>query len=95
MISNDISKLFLIYPNKAEYTEAYLRADTNNTSIVCLLENKVCNVLFTGDLQEDGWEKLLERMPELRCNILKMPHHGAFYDEKNGHQFSQTNNRFI
>ena len=84
LISNDISKLFLIYPNKAEYTEAYLRADTNNTSIVCLLEKKVCNVLFSGDLPEDGWEKLLERMPELRCNILKMPHHGAFYDEKNG-----------
>ena len=23
-------------------------------------------------------------MPELKCEILKMPHHGAFYDEKSG-----------
>ena len=78
LISNDKSKLFLIYPNVAESTEAYLKNDTNNTSIVCLLENDVCNVLFSGDLEESGWKKLLERMPELKCEILKMPHHGAF-----------------
>ena len=84
LISNDKSKLFLIYPNVAESTEAYLKNDTNNTSIVCLLENDVCNVLFSGDLEESGWKKLLERMPELKCEILKMPHHGAFYDEKSG-----------
>ena len=84
LISSDYSKLFLVYPNVAESTEAYLKNDTNNTSIVCLLENEVCNILFSGDLEESGWEKLLERMPELRCDILKMPHHGAFYDEKSG-----------
>lgn len=84
LISNDKSKLFLIYPNVAESTEAYLKNDTNNTSIVCLLENDVCNVLFSGDLEGSGWEKLLERMPELKCEVLKMPHHGAFYDEKSG-----------
>lgn len=84
LISSDKSKLFLIYPNMAEATDAFLKNDTNNTSIVCLLENDVCNVLFSGDLEERGWEKLLERMPKLRCNVLKMPHHGDFYDEKNG-----------
>lgn len=84
LISNDKTKLFLIYPNVSESTEAYLKNDTNNTSIVCLLENNVCNVLFSGDLEASGWEKLLERMPELRCDVLKMPHHGAFYDEKDG-----------
>lgn len=81
---NNKSKLFLVYPNTAESTDAYLKNNTNNTSIVCLLENDICNVLFSGDLEKDGWEKLLERMPELRCDILKMPHHGAFYDEENG-----------
>ena len=84
LISNDNSKLFLIYPNASEATEAFLKNNTNNTSIVCLLENNVCNILFSGDLEADGWEKLLERMPELKCDVLKMPHHGAFFDEKNG-----------
>lgn len=84
LIASDKSKLFLIYPNVAEATEAFLRDDTNNTSIVCLLENNICDVLFSGDLEESGWKNLLERMPELRCNVFKMPHHGAFYDGKNG-----------
>lgn len=84
LISSDNSKLFLLYPNVAESTDAYLNDDTNNTSIVCLLENEICNVLFSGDLEESGWKKLLERMPDLKCDVLKMPHHGAFYDGKKG-----------
>lgn len=84
LASNDKAKLFLVYPNVAESADAYLQDDTNNTSIVCLLENDACNVLFCGDLEENGWKKLLERMPELRCDVLKMPHHGAFYDEESG-----------
>lgn len=84
LIESDKSKLFLLYPNVAETAEAYLQDNTNNTSIVCLLENNVCNILFPGDLEECGWKNLLERMPELRCDILKMPHHGAFYDGESG-----------
>ena len=38
LISSDKSKLLLLYPNVAESTAAYLADDTNNTSIVCLLE---------------------------------------------------------
>ena len=84
LISNNNSKLYLIYPNVAESTEAYLNDDTNNTSIVCLLENRICNILFSGDLEESGWKKLLRRLPDLKCDILKMPHHGAFYNGKKG-----------
>lgn len=84
LISGKNSRLFLLYPNVAEATEAYLKNNTNNTSIVCLLEHDVCNVLFSGDLEEGGWVKLLGRMPELKCEVLKMPHHGAYYDGKSG-----------
>lgn len=84
LISNDKSKLFLVYPNVAECTEAYLKNDTNNASIVCLFESGACNILFSGDLEADGWERLLERMPGLKCDVLKMPHHGAFYEGERG-----------
>ena len=47
---------------------------------------------FSGDLEESGWKKLLERMPELKCEILKMPHHGAFYDRKKWNRI-ETNTR--
>ena len=84
LLSSDNLTLFLIYPNMSESTEAYLKDNTNDTSIVCLLESKVCNVIFSGDLEGHGWKNLLGRMPELKCEVLKMSHHGAYYDEKNG-----------
>ncbi len=84
LISNKDTRLFLIYPNTAAVTEAYLKDDINNTSIVCLLEHDVCSIVFSGDLEEYGWKELLGRMPELNCEVLKMPHHGAFYDGKGG-----------
>lgn len=84
MVSIGKSNLWLLYPNVDEATEAYLENNTNNTSVVCLLENDACNVLFSGDLEQGGWERLLKRMPGLQCDILKMPHHGAFYDSKCG-----------
>ena len=83
MLSVGKSSLWLIYPNMAEATEAYYENNTNNASVVCLLKNDACNILFSGDLEQDGWERLLKRMPDLQCDILKMPHHGAFYDGKN------------
>lgn len=49
-----------------------------------LLYTDVCRILFSGDLEERGWRMLLERIPALECDVLKMPHHGAFYDGKDG-----------
>lgn len=75
---------YLLYPDMAEETDAYLRNNTNDNSTVCFLESDVCRILFSGDLEEPGWKRLLERIPALKCDVLKMPHHGAFYDGKNG-----------
>ncbi len=84
LISNRKANFIMLYPNKAELDEALEKHSTNNASIVCLLETNTCRILFSGDLEEDGWRSLLRRMPDLKCDVLKMPHHGAFYDGKKG-----------
>lgn len=84
LIASPGMKFFMIYPNVAEITKAFMQGNTNNASIVCLLESDGCNVLFSGDLEIEGWKSLLGRSPGLRCDVLKMPHHGAFYKEVNG-----------
>lgn len=84
LMSNETTKFYLIHPNAAEVTENCLNNNTNDMSIVCLFENEKCSIVFTGDLENNGWGKLLMRMPDLECNILKMPHHGAFYTEEKG-----------
>ena len=48
-------RFFMIYPNVAEITGAFLQGNMNNASIVCLLESEGCNVLFSGDLEIEGW----------------------------------------
>ena len=58
--------------------------DKNDASIVFKLSNLNYEVLFTGDLEEKGEEKLLEKYCDdlekclvLESNILKVGHHGS------------------
>lgn len=71
----------VIYPNEKDSINAYLTNNVNNMSIVCSLSNSDYNILFTGDLGPEGWQSIFERNPELTCDVLKMPHHGAYYDD--------------
>lgn len=78
LIEDASARLSVIYPNEYDDTIEYLNNNTNNKSVVCILESAVCMVLFPGDLEAEGWERLLNRMSALECHILKMPHHGAY-----------------
>lgn len=81
LIEIEDTNLSLIYPNQKDATNAYLNKSVNDMSIVCTLCNADYSILFTGDLGVKGWEAIFERNPELKCDILKMPHHGAYYDD--------------
>ena len=51
--------------------------DLNDTSLVLRVqyENTVC--LFTGDMEAEEEQALLERHPELKADLLKVAHHGS------------------
>lgn len=51
--------------------------DLNNTSLVLRIqyENTVC--LFTGDMEDEEEQALLERHSELKADLLKVAHHGS------------------
>ncbi|MHB9023661.1 MAG: ComEC/Rec2 family competence protein [Armatimonadota bacterium] len=51
--------------------------DTNNGSVVCLLEYRGARMLFTGDLEAEGEQALLSRKASLRADVLKVGHHGS------------------
>jgi len=52
-------------------------ADTNNNSLVVLLEFGRTRMLFTGDLQAEGEALLLARVNDLRADVLTAAHHGS------------------
>lgn len=78
-------KIDLIYPRIIDITS---ESNINNYSGIVEINYRKNKVLLTGDLEESGWFKLYKYMKEyqepesLNADIIKMPHHGAFYDEK-------------
>ncbi|MCR5717624.1 MAG: MBL fold metallo-hydrolase [Oscillospiraceae bacterium] len=54
-------------------------SDLNNTSLVLRVQYESAVCLFTGDLEKDEEEALLERHPELKADLLKVGHHGSQY----------------
>lgn len=71
----------ILYPSFDDMNNASIHpGSTNNMSIVCLCEGGNSSILFTGDLESIGWIELFKR-ESIRCDILKMPHHGAKLDD--------------
>ncbi len=55
----------------------------NNTSVVLHITGFSSSVLLTGDLEPGGWQVLQKNHPDLRCDVLKFPHHGGAWDTSN------------
>ncbi|TDO85242.1 competence protein ComEC [Halanaerobium saccharolyticum] len=51
--------------------------DLNNSSLVFLLKFGQQNFLFTGDIEAEVERKLLAENPELKVDLIKVPHHGS------------------
>jgi len=54
---------------------------TNDSSLVLRVEGPGLSLLLTGDVEEAGEALLLRNPSEIRCDILKVPHHGGFCEE--------------
>lgn len=68
----------IIYPNNlaANY---YNDNNINNTSTVVQLDYNEYKIILPGDLEGEGWYILNTYINELKCDILKMPHHGGYF----------------
>ncbi len=82
IIKNEEIEIKIIYPRLIDITS---ECNVNNYSAVLQLIYKNNKILLPGDLEAKGWFKLYEFTKEnkltLTVDILKMPHHGAFYEE--------------
>jgi competence protein ComEC len=56
-------------------------SDPNNSSLVLLVDVAGTTVLLTGDVEPEAQRDLLRRVPALRADVLKLPHHGSAHQD--------------
>lgn len=66
------SKITFLHPD--QQIDNY---DLNNSSLVFVLNFGNQNFLFTGDIEKKVELELLEENPDLKVNLIKVPHHGS------------------
>ena len=52
-------------------------SNSNNSSIVVMLEYQEIRFLFTGDIGKDAENALVNKKVDLACDVLKVGHHGS------------------
>lgn len=66
------NKVRVLYPQNPVDSQ-----NLNNTSEVMMLSAGGTKFLFMGDLEKDGSDKLIALEPDLKADVLKVPHHGS------------------
>jgi len=55
-----------------------MQSGLNNTSAILRIEGPGSSALLTADIEPDGWNQLRSSHSDLRSDVLKFPHHGAW-----------------
>jgi beta-lactamase superfamily II metal-dependent hydrolase len=67
----------ILAPHKTAYDE-----DTsNNSSLVCRVTYGNTRFLLAGDIQTERIAELIDNKYDLTCDLLKVPHHGAWEED--------------
>lgn len=69
-----IGQLSLLFLNPDQNVNDY---SLNNASLVFMLSYKKQKFLFTGDMEKEIENKLLQNNFDLQANLIKVPHHGS------------------
>lgn len=77
--------LFTIFPpEKLEYS----KDKDNNRSLVTTVQHGDVRMLFAGDAERARIDEILTQIPDLKSDLLKVPHHG--HREKNSSELFQA-----
>ncbi len=69
-----IGKSEIIFLHPDQKLENY---NLNNSSLVFVLKSGSQNFLFTGDVEAEVEKELLKENPDLKVDLIKVPHHGS------------------
>jgi competence protein ComEC len=68
----------ILQPDYAQ--SVFAQHNLNNTSAILRVEGINASALLTSDIEWHGWQELQRTYPNLKSDVLKFPHHGAWKD---------------
>jgi len=78
VIEGERYSMYVLHPYPEFYTmygNDYVEA--NNSSLVVKIKGRNKSFLFPGDVEEEAEEDLLSLREWLKCDVIKVPHHGG------------------
>ncbi len=73
----------VLHPEDSDLQITVARNDTNNASTMLKVTFAQKKILLPADIEGYGWQRIIGRNSDLRADILKFPHHGAWYTPTN------------
>ncbi len=73
--------LTVLAPVRAEGRPTVSEDEANDASVVLLAESRGVRILLTGDVEPPGQAALRRAYPDLRVDVLKVPHHGSAHQD--------------
>ena len=70
----------VLHPSVADHLLALSRSDQNASSVVLKIQSSEGSILLGADVERRGWKAILDRGENLKADVFKFPHHGAWYD---------------
>ena len=70
----------VLHPSLADHLLALSRSDQNASSVVLRIQSTEASILLGADVERRGWKAILDRGENLKADVFKFPHHGAWYD---------------
>ena len=70
----------VLHPSEADRMDALSYSNQNDCSVVLRLDYAGVRILLGADVQQRGWRWMVERNADLKADVFKFPHHGAWYD---------------
>ena len=78
IIIGDVS-VSVLHPSVADHFLALSRSDQNASSVVLKIQSSEASILLGADVERRGWKAILDRGENLKADVFKFPHHGAWY----------------
>lgn len=73
-----------LYPEHSDLLDAIRRRKTNDASAILRIDVYGWTFLIAGDAGTQVWSALVRRGCDIRADVLKFPHHGAWFEASGG-----------